>query len=131
MHIKLIRTESTDVHTLGVLLVDGKMFATTMENPWLNNEKNVSCIPTGTYKAKKFNSSKHGKTLVVEGVPNRSGILFHVGNYPKDTEGCILLGSNFSKEGTTMISDSVSAMARFKSAIMDATLFTLEVVNAC
>jgi len=28
-------------------------------------------------------------------VPNRSGILFHVGNSVKDSRGCILIGSSF------------------------------------
>jgi hypothetical protein len=31
--------------------------------------------------------------LLVQDVPNRSYILFHVGNKPSHTKGCILVGS--------------------------------------
>jgi hypothetical protein len=78
----------------------GKQKATfvSLELPFLNNERTISCIPPGIYNCKPRTSKKFSKHFIVENVPNRNTILIHVGNYPKDTTGCILLGyeCNFS-----------------------------------
>jgi hypothetical protein len=77
----------------------------TLELPWLNNQRRVSCIPEGTYKCVKHKSPKFGSTFWVKDVPERSQILIHVGNFaasknPKtgvpDTLGCILPGLRFA-----------------------------------
>lgn len=64
----------------------------TLEDPWLDNEKDKSCIPTGSYQCVRYPSSKFGEVYLLQNVPDRDGILIHPGNTPKDTEGCILLG---------------------------------------
>lgn len=94
MHASIARIEATDTETVGVLLMDDRMFCYTLELPWQDNYRNVSCIPEGHYKAKAFTSASFGQTFVVEDVPNRDGILFHVGNTVRDTTGCILLGKD-------------------------------------
>ena len=127
MYLKIVRLEHTDAGTRGVLLVNGDMFATTMERPWEDNEKSISCVPKGTYKAKKYTSKHHGKTLCLADVVNRSGILFHVGNTMGDSEGCILLGEGFAKSSYS-ITSSAAAMARFKELIATATTFTVQIV---
>jgi hypothetical protein len=70
----------------------------SLELPFLNNQKSISCIPKGIYNCKPRTSQKFSKHFIIENVPNRNTILIHVGNYPKDTTGCILLGyeCNFS-----------------------------------
>lgn len=51
------------------------------------------CIPEGTYKLKKYFSNKFCENvLLLEDVPERSYIEIHVGNFAKDTRGCILPG---------------------------------------
>jgi hypothetical protein len=73
----------------------------TLELPFLSNKKKVSAIPTGTYRAIKTKSNSKGEVLQINFVPGRSGILVHVGNYSKDTLGCILVGRNIEySEGT-------------------------------
>lgn len=101
---------------LGVLFIENKLMFTTLEPPWLNNEKKRSCIPNDTYRCVINDSPKFGITYEVRGVPDRSGILFHIGNYSKDTEGCILLGSGFmpNEKG---ISDSEKAMSLFRQIV--------------
>ena len=62
-----------------------------------NNEKNISCIPCGVYECEFNISPKFGPTYQVRGVPDRTHILFHKGNYTKNTKGCILVGEQFEK----------------------------------
>ena len=68
----------------------------TLENPYINNERNISCIPEGQYKVRLRKASESGSRdylhLLVEDVPKRDWILFHRGNTAKDTSGCILVG---------------------------------------
>lgn len=129
MFIKIVRLEHTDEGVRGIMLVDGKFFACTLERPWVHNESNISCIPEGNYKARKYSSKRHGKTLIIEGVINRTGILFHVGNTSEDSEGCILLGDNFGKNSVN-ITSSTSAVLRFKERIVEGSMFTVQVKNA-
>lgn len=83
--------------TVGILCLDLEMFCFTLEPPWKDNANGQSCIPEGTYDCniatnRKLHSGQIvDETLEVQ-VPGRSGILFHIGNYARDTTGCILLG---------------------------------------
>ena len=83
--------------TLGVININNEYFCCTLENPWLNNEKNVSCIPAGNYYLEKVNSPKFGKVYEVKDVKDRTHILFHAGNIEPNTQGCILLGNMFGE----------------------------------
>jgi len=65
----------------------------TLELPWRDNRRGESCIPEGTYLARKYVSPKYGDTWIIDPVPERSGILMHAGNTVTDTEGCILVGT--------------------------------------
>lgn len=95
--LKLTRTKKTNYQTLGELEVlkpgsgPARVFA-TLELPWQNNQRNISCVPTGFYRLTKRFSPKYGDHFLLEDVPNRSLILIHHGNYAKDTKGCILIG---------------------------------------
>lgn len=64
----------------------------TLELPWLNNAKQVSCIPIGVYECSKRFSDKFGYHFCVKNVPNRDFILIHQGNTKNDIKGCILVG---------------------------------------
>jgi len=86
----------------------------SIELPWLNNQRNVSCVPEGTYNViKDYNINKFRLLWVRD----RSGILIHVGNfvagYHKDSEGCILPGNYFydlNDDGMLDIAESAMAM---------------------
>ena len=104
----------------GVLLIDGQPELVTLELPWLENKRKISCIPTGSYKTRKtMNRFMSGGALIpvtfeVLNVPDRSGILFHIGNTTKDTEGCIILGNSFANFDEYLgVADSRIAFARF------------------
>ncbi len=52
-------------------------------------------IPQGTYEAEPAPRAKGGQWgLLLKDVPNFDGILVHVGNWPWDTWGCILVGTS-------------------------------------
>lgn len=72
----------------------------TIERPWKNNERRVSCIPTGEYVGLIHHSPRFGKTIWIQDVPDRSEILIHPANFASELMGCIAPGQvhNFSKE---------------------------------
>ncbi len=81
--------------TVGRLTLSGSAFQCfTLELPWLENESNVSCIPKGTYKAFKRTSQRNGSVFELRNVQQRSSIQCHSGNYTRQIQGCILVGSS-------------------------------------
>lgn len=69
------------------------------------------------------------ETFEITGVAGHSGILFHVGNYNRDSEGCVLLGLGAAKlhDGTRMLVDSRKAFKLFMSALEEVQEFELQV----
>tara|TARA_R110000765_G_scaffold345893_1_gene436104 strand:- start:147 stop:605 length:459 start_codon:yes stop_codon:yes gene_type:complete len=93
----IIRDTFTDKSTIGNLYINGELFCDTLENPWLDNQRNISCIPEGSYKVRlrlaRESATRDYLHLLVQDVPDRDWILFHRGNTAKDTSGCILVGN--------------------------------------
>ena len=96
INLLLIRDTHSDTSTIGKLYLNGEMMCDTLENPWLDNQRNISCIPAGQYNVRlrlaRESATRDYLHLLVQEVPNRSYILFHIGNTAKDTQGCILVG---------------------------------------
>ena len=96
VNLLIIRDTFTEVSTIGNLYLDGEWLCDTLENPYLNNQRNISCIPEGQYKVRlrtaRESATKDYLHLLVQDVPDRSLILFHSGNTAKDTRGCVLVG---------------------------------------
>ena len=104
---------------LGELIVGNNSF-TTLENCWLDNQENISCIPAIEYKWKKHISPKNGNCILVEDVPERTNVLFHIGNYAKNTEGCILVGERFSfNNQIPMVTNSTFSFKKLLSLLGD------------
>jgi hypothetical protein len=95
----------------------------TLERPWLNNQRRVSCIPAGTYKGRVLPSPRFGIDLPeLLDVPGRDQILIHPGNTIDDTEGCILIGLD-RDESEPRIMRSRKALAGLFEALGDAREF--------
>lgn len=101
--------------------VDGKYFCDTIEDAdrglrqdlpvsvnMAKKRKGVTAIPTGRYrvtlgvKSPRFSQKKQyafcgGYLPRLLNVPAFDGVLIHIGNTAKDSEGCILVGKNTVK----------------------------------
>jgi len=101
-----LRRIQTPQQTVGILSVIGGDSNGTryslwecwaLELPWDGNRARKSCIPpepgeSAVFEFERHDSPAHGNTLWIKGVPGRSEILIHAGNYVSDTAGCILVG---------------------------------------
>lgn len=102
MKAQITRTIKSNRQTLGeFILMDAKgtiLFkCKTLELPWLNNQKQKSCIPTGLYDVVPRSSEKFTKHFHILNVPNREYILIHTGNYRTQILGCVLVGAEFKE----------------------------------
>ena len=111
INLLLIRDTFTENSTIGELFINGERFCDTLENPYLDNQRNVSCIPAGEYPVRlrypRESATREYLHLLVQDVPNRDYILFHRGNFPKDTSGCILVGQGTQQD---VVNNSTLAM---------------------
>jgi len=96
INILIIREVFTDKSVIGSLSINGEVFCDTLELPFLDNQKSISCIPAGSYDVRlrlaRESATRDYLHLLVQDVPDRSYILFHIGNSAKDTRGCVLVG---------------------------------------
>ena len=76
--------------TNGTLFCAQVFLCHTIELPWKNNKRTISCIPEGVYEIEPRFSKRFQHHLIVKNVTGRSYILFHPANdAKKDLEGCI------------------------------------------
>ena len=96
VNLLLIRDMFTDESTIGELFINGERFCDTLELPWKDNQRSISCIPEGQYKVRmrlpRESATRDYLHLLVQDVKDRSYILVHIGNKSSDTRGCILVG---------------------------------------
>lgn len=96
IELALLRVGQSNRGTFGVLRHGQVPFVLTLERPWEDNLPQISCIPSGRYVCQRKRSPKFGITFEILNVPGRSDVLFHPGNSIEDTQGCILIGEEFS-----------------------------------
>lgn len=111
----------------------------TLELPWLDNRRGVSCIPTGIYKVRPHISAaypgadnNHPGAYELLKVPGRTAILIHVGNFLHDIKGCIALGLSTRRAAMGMgdewtVEKSGEAMRALRATVWDAE-WELEIV---
>ena len=118
MKVLLKRIAKRPDYTIGHLYLNGEYFCDTLEDtdrglmqslPTSVNvakkKKGATAIPVGTYrltlavKSPRFGAKPQykfcdGHLPRLVNVPAFDGVLIHIGNTAKDTEGCILVGKN-------------------------------------
>lgn len=122
--IKLLRVCQNAFGTFGVLIYDGRVLCATLERKWLDNQKSISCVPSGLYDCARYGSDKHPNVWELLNVLNREKILIHTGNTMADTEGCILVGKYFTSDG---VAESVAAMNDLRRLLPKS--FQLEIID--
>lgn len=113
----LERIAIRDEYTIGRLSINGQYQCDTLEDRIIDKNKNgkidngevkvfgESAIPYGEYiidmntVSPRFSKVKQykfcgGKLPRLLNVPGFDGVLIHIGNFTKDTHGCILVGKN-------------------------------------
>lgn len=76
--------------TQGALEWNGTLVCYTIELPWLQNQRRISCIPEGEYVLQKRFSPKFKWHIHLQNVPGRDFILIHPANDArKELLGCI------------------------------------------
>jgi len=97
-------TEKQVTGTLEVLRGPDVVFKCfTLELPWKNNERRVSCImpqpgATRTYKVQKTTKSPsfNYEHLDIMDTPGRTAVKVHAGNYHHQILGCVLVGKTLT-----------------------------------
>ena len=124
MELTVKRIYNCKSYCIGHLYIDGLYFCDTLEDTdrglkktWPENQiktvkvPGATAIPKGTYavtmkvQSPKFSAYKYRKQYGfcdgylprLLGVPGFEGVLLHIGNYAKDTDGCLLCGMNTKK----------------------------------
>jgi hypothetical protein len=89
MELELIRVYDPE-GTNGEILCEEQRVCSSIELPWLENRRRVSCIPEGRYELKRRFTEKRKHHLTLVGVPGRDAILIHPANdAKKELLGCI------------------------------------------
>ena len=115
MELELFRTYDPE-GTNGELKL---LVCNTIELPWLQNQRNVSCIPEGRYELRKRFIKKFGLHLLVVDVPDRSWILIHPANDAKtQLKGCIAPVTQLTGPGKG--SESRLANEKLKALVLEA-----------
>lgn len=135
MKLLLTRTLESDKQTLGVLYLlnsRNEIISSwhTLELPWRDNQRRLSCIPKGVYKARKHKSPKFGDSLWLQDVSDRSEILIHRGNFYYDILGCILIGKDLAyinKDKYLDVKQSKKAIKELMSYLNDVDAVMIEI----
>jgi len=115
--VSIFRVEKSLDGVFGALTLEGRAFCVTLEPPWRNNQRDISCIPDGEYICKQTVSGRFGRTFEVMNVPDREDILFHWGNTTVDTEGCIIQGRYYGYVNSRNMRGVLASKATFTNFI--------------
>jgi len=116
---------------IGSFLVNGKEICKTMELPWRENQRSISCIPAGVYDVIKQppKADRPYPYFRFTSVPGRSGILIHKITYVSGLKGCIGVGKatqDLNGDGIPDIIRSGEALTELINLLPDKFQITIE-----
>jgi hypothetical protein len=119
MNLILKRTQYRAEGIFSELMDDrGELIAVTLEHSYSNTPK----IPPGVYRCLRSLHRLHGmtqdfETFEVTGVEGHRGLLFHWGNFNRDSDGCILLGDRQVEDMVTHSRDSFQMFMQLQAGL--------------
>ena len=126
----LERTAYLKTGIWGKLITDDKVYV-TLEHAFINPKADgfrpilqsgvYPCV-RGMHQLKRM--SVPFETFEITNVPGHTGILFHVGNFNGDSEGCVLLGNS---SNTNQLFNSADAFTAFMKSLKGINSFNLRV----
>lgn len=137
MRLEVIRVQPDNgVETLGDMHVLNENDATilkvdTLELPWKENKRVVSCIPTGIYLCKKRAATANitYEHILITGVTGRSGICIHKANYVRQLKGCIAVGDkevDIDGDGQKDVTNSGKTFDKLMALLPDEFYLTIK-----
>ena len=120
IEINLTRLAYEEDGTPGVLSVGAVVCGYTLELPWKNNERDISCFPEGDYSCEWRVSPSKGLRIHILNIEGRDHCMFHAGNWIRQILGCVLPGLKFLRKdgnGDKMVQSSRAALKRFEDLV--------------
>lgn len=132
MNIEIVRFHRRETCTIGVVSINEEPIGFSLEDA-VRAEKipGETAIPPGMYEIlprteggmvqryrAKFGSEHY--MLELQDVPNYKYVYFHIGNTPRDTEGCILIANTYDFRNPDVIGVSTDLYRRFWDRVSDA-----------
>jgi Family of unknown function (DUF5675) len=141
--MKLTRTAYRSDGIFGRIYNDhGVPLAYTLEHAYQQEDGNfLPKVAEGTYNCILGSHELEGMThpfqaYMLENVPPFMGlpvtnILIHMGNFDRDSNGCIVLGRTIATQmdGSLMVTNSVNTFEDFMNGLSGVSSFTLEVTH--
>lgn len=130
--IYLLRTERNRWGIFGLLKEGEDQLAVTLEHAYPKPDGSFAPkLPEGKYLCARGYHQLKGmdapfETFEIKNVPGHSGMLFHWGNYNRDSSGCVLLGKNNLK---TSIDQSILTFQAFMKHLKNVEQFEISVQN--
>jgi len=136
--VVIIRTSGTgEMEKLGHILVykgnKEVLNIKSLELPWRDNKKGVSCMPSGTYPLIFEYSNKFKMKLwEVKNVPNRSECKFHSANFVFQLNGCCATGLHYADlndDNVLDVTDSRKALKMLHESLSGSTSAVLTIID--
>lgn len=115
--------------TLGIMNHRSGFRCCSLELPWLNNQKNISCVPAGIYECFKRHSNNNGDVFELRNVINRTFIQCHSANFTRQIKGCIIVGDSFTdidKDGILDVTNSKTTHKKLMSLLPEKFLLEIK-----
>ena len=134
----LRRFRYTDEEILGTLFIfdeKGNVIfnCKTLELAYRDNQRGISCVPTGDYFVVKEHSPRFDEYLwELKHVPGRAECKFHVANYFRQLNGCIALGlehAHIDDDGYADVTSSRQTVDAFHIAMEPARQAYLTIIG--
>lgn len=109
MLVKVVREKAIGDAVPGKIYLDGNFYCYSLEN-------RLYRVPNGYYSTYGKTSPKFGTDKLYFDVPGRSDIMFHGGNSPEDSRGCVLCGKNREQGGERISGDCSNELLKVVDA---------------